>query len=43
MNGYVELYDHAGQAETENVAEANPGIGQELKKQLLDRLGGTGV
>ena len=41
MNGYVELYDHAGQAETENVAEANPGIVQKLKKQLLDRLGST--
>ena len=28
MNGYVELYDHAGPAETENVAEANPDVVQ---------------
>ena len=41
MNGYVELYDHAGQAETENVAEANPDVVQKLKRQLRNRLGGT--
>ena len=41
MNGYVELYDHAGQAETENVAEANPEVVQELKRQLRDQLSGT--
>ena len=41
MNGYVELYDHAGRAETENVAEANPDVVQKLKRQLRNRLGGT--
>jgi iduronate 2-sulfatase len=41
MNGYVELYDHAGLAETENVAESNPDVVQKLKRQLRNRLGGT--
>jgi iduronate 2-sulfatase len=41
MNGYVELYDHFNFGETENVAEANPGVVQKLKEQLRDQLGGA--
>ena len=40
-NGYVELYDHASRGETENIAEANPGVVQKLRSQLRDRLGGA--
>lgn len=41
MNGYVELYDHFNLGETENVAEANPGVVQKLKGQLRDQLDGA--
>ncbi len=41
VNGYVELYDHANHGETENIAEANPDVVQELKRQLRDQLSGA--
>ncbi len=38
-SGYVELYDHDSEdGETKNIAEANPELVAELKKQLLARL-----
>ena len=40
-DGYVELYDHANRGETENIAEANPGVVQKLRSQLRNRLGGA--
>ena len=37
-NGYAELYDHKNQGETKNVADAHPGVVQEMMIRLHDRL-----